>query len=284
MRSPPRTTAPATSVQAAQAPPACSAAKPESVAQRFAPQLRGASGNDCSRAAIGAGVMAAVIGIGLQQRRCCRSSRRARWRRSGDGRCGAVAELGRADDELVAAVRRAARSLASEKCPPGGTVSIMPSAVPSPTSQSSDGGGSRPPPRSIASLTKRQALIETVAAINDIAFFGRRRDHRIARTHHVARAKFDRIHADAARQLVHRGFDGKVGLRQAVAAKCAGSARCWCRPTKASIFLLCAAIDGEAFAAGVIENAAGRDCRRRRYWRRRASASPSGGRRAARRP
>ena len=72
-------------------------------------------------------------------------------------------------------------------------------------------------------VDQRQALIETVAAIFDIVPFVRAgRDHRIARLHHVARAKFNRIHAEPPRQLVHRQFNGKIGLRQSVTAEAAG--------------------------------------------------------------
>src|SRR5580700_6381469 len=68
-------------------------------------------------------------------------------------------------------------------------------------------------------LDHRETLIETVAAINYIGFLGRCGDHRVAGAYDVAPAKFDSAHADTVRQVIHGGFDGKVGLRQSVAAK-----------------------------------------------------------------
>ena len=56
-----------------------------------------------------------------------------------------------------------------------------------------------------------------------------------------------------ARQLVHRGLDGEVGLRQAVAAKRAARHRVGIDGDGVDL-LVVATVDGEAFAAGMIEN------------------------------
>ena len=129
----------------------------------------------------------------------------------------------------------------------------MPSAAPSPTSQSPDVGGSRPPGPGHRLLDQCQALIETVAAVDDIGLLKRGGDHRVARTYDVAPAKFDSAHADAARQLVHCGFDGEVGLRQAVAAKRAAGHRVGVDHVGVDL-LVVAAIDGNGFAAGMMQH------------------------------
>ena len=104
-RLPPLDAAPATSDHAPLAPPACSAAKLKiSSRKAFAGELRGAAGDDGAGAAIGAGVVAAIVGVGGENddavgRRAERGRRDLMMHRGG-----AVAELGGADDQLVAAV------------------------------------------------------------------------------------------------------------------------------------------------------------------------------------
>ncbi len=103
-------------------------------------------------------------------------------------------------------------------------------------------------------IHQRQALIETVAAIFDVvAFLRAGRDHRVAGMHDIALTELDRVHAEPPRQLVHRRFNREIGLRQAVAAE--GAARHGVGVDRIAVDLfVVAAIDGEAFAAGVIEN------------------------------
>src|SRR3979490_3123877 len=71
--------------------------------------------------------------------------------------------------------------LQSAKCPAGGTVSIMVSAIPWPVSQSPGEVGLGGIGRHRA-LDQVEALIEAVGAIEHVVIFGlRRRQHRIAR-------------------------------------------------------------------------------------------------------
>jgi len=99
-----------------------------------------------------------------------------------------------------------------------------------------------------------EALIEAVAAIlNIMAFLRPGRDHRIAGAHDIALAKRDRVHADRARQFVHRRLDGEVGLRQAVAAEGATRHRVGVHREGVDL-LVVAAINRKTFRACVIDD------------------------------
>ena len=160
-------------------------------ASASAAALRRAPGDERAGAAIGAGVVAAMRGVGLLE---ADAIDRRRQRGRGDlamhGR-GAVAEFGGADREVEAAVV-AQRNAQSAKWPAGGTVSIMVSAMPSPISQSAESSASAPVGH--RALDQIEALVEPIAAIEHVVIFGfRRRQHGIAGLDDIAAAHLERV-------------------------------------------------------------------------------------------
>ena len=164
---PPRTTAP--SIERPRSRRAAAVLGGEAqyfLAQRFAGELGGAAGDDRAGAAIGAGVVAAIDRYRMRTMRIS-SDRRAEHGR-GDllmDRAGAIAELGGADGQADRCRRRARPRAASAKWPNGGTVSIMPSAIPWPTSQSSRRRWREAAAAADRVLDQIEALIEAVAAV-----------------------------------------------------------------------------------------------------------------------
>ena len=146
----------------------------------FRRHLRGAPRDERAGAAIGAGIVAAIGGVGLLEVDLIdRSRQRGRgdlamhrgWCRCRTPRCRRSGRSRR---------RRAAQSVQSAIWPSGGTVSIMVSAMPSPVSQSSDKSGFGAL-RSHRALDQIEALVEAVAAVVHVGV--RRidgRQHRIA--------------------------------------------------------------------------------------------------------
>ena len=103
-------------------------------------------------------------------------------------------------------------------------------------------------------LDQRQALVEAVAAVFDVGLGRTSRDHGVAGLHDVAPAQRDRVHADAAGELVHGRFDREVRLAQAIAAE--GAARHRVGIDRIAVDLLVgAAVDADRLAAGVMQHA-----------------------------
>ena len=179
-------------------------------------------------AAIGAGVVAAMRGVGLPQARCGR-----RWSpaRRGDLACTVVVPLPNSAVPTVSSKPPSSRSamLESARWPAGGMVSIMVSATPSPTSQSGGEGVFRCV-RGHRALDQIEALVEAVGAIEHVVIFcRRRRQHGIARLDHVAAAEVEGADAELPCKLVDRGLDGESAT---VAGRSRGTrptAPCWCR-------------------------------------------------------
>ena len=58
-----------------------------------------------------------------------------------------------------------------------------------------------------------EALLQAVAAVVDVVLERSDADARLAGANDIPPPEFDRVHADAARQLVDRGLDREAGLR-----------------------------------------------------------------------
>ena len=186
--------------------------------QRFGRGLRRAAGDEDAGAAIGAGVVAAMRGVGLLQ---TDAIDRRRQRGRGDlamHGAGAVAEFGRADRQVEAAILAQRNAAIGEM--PGrrhGVDHGQRDAVAGQPVRGERGlrrlGGHR-------ALDQVEALIEAVAAVEHVVIFGlRRRQHGIAGLDDIAAAHLERADAELFGQFVDRGFDGDQCLRQAVAAK-----------------------------------------------------------------
>ena len=188
-------------------------------------------------------------------------------------RRGAVAELGGADREMIFAVGPRP-SCASERCSVGGTAPCIEIAIPCPVSHSLTLRRLDAVAAFQCGLDQIQALVQSIAAkfgVGDPRAVG---DHLIARLNHVDPPKFEWIHLEAARELVHRGFDRKYRLRHSVTAdRAAGN----------HVGVNCKAVDLSCSGSckpppprrRTRTTSRRRDCRRRRCLKRRASGTRS---------
>ena len=134
----------------------------------------GAPGDHDAGRAERAGVVPGCVGVGLPDRRSGRRWCPARSRRAGRARwwCRCRTRWCRRASGVVPR-RSSTETDASAKCPRGGMVAIIATAMPSPTRHCGPSGGGRPVPRGQRGLRQVEALVQAVAAEGQIVVAAR---------------------------------------------------------------------------------------------------------------
>ncbi|MGY4503057.1 hypothetical protein ACVWYH_007014 [Bradyrhizobium sp. GM24.11] len=180
--------------------------------------LRRLAGNERARAAIGAGIMAAMGRVGLAQADPVDGGRENRRGDLPVHGAGAVAELGGADGEIEAAIVVERDHRVGDMA--GGRHGV--------DHGQRDAVAGQPFRRQFRlwlielhrALDEVDALVEPVGAVEHVVIVGRRRrQHGIAVPDDVAAAHLIGADAELLGQLVDCGFHRDHGLRQAIAAK-----------------------------------------------------------------
>ena len=228
---------------------------PEIVGQIFRCGLRRASGDKRPGTAIGAGVVTAMRRVGLQQANLIDGGRQRSRRDLAMHRRGAVAELGGANHQFEAAIL-------AQRNPGIGKMAVRRHRVDHGQRNALAG---QPVVGKFdlrcfdlhRALDQIEALIEPVRAIKHVGMrWTGRRQHRIARFHHVAATDFVSADAKALGQLVDRGFHREQRLRQAIPPEGAGRHGVGIGDDGIDL-LVCAIIDAKRLAAGMEQHRSG---------------------------
>ena len=132
--------------------------------------------------------------------------------------------------QLVARRRVERRRWSRRSARAAAIVAIIATAIPSPTRQSSPVGRVDAVAARERVLGEVEALVEAVAAADEVALRSVVGDHeRVAAATTLIAAQLERVDAELERELVHRRLDGEDHLPEPVAAERARRARCSCR-------------------------------------------------------
>ena len=192
--------------------------RPQSVGKVVRRREHGLAGDDDARRAKRAGVVADRIRVGLQDLDPVGCGVQGRGGQLRVHRGGAVAELGRADPHGVG-VARAERDRGLRVVPArwgGRDHSGGHSLAGLPVLAGRHGGVVA---AGQCRLRQIEALVEAVAAEDEILALYMGDHERVVRANRVAPAQVERVDADSAGELVERGFDAEDHLAEAVTAE-----------------------------------------------------------------